>query len=124
MDREGCGKGKEDTKVQKWSRGISTLSVTSALDGVGGQCHPPGKTRYPLDRRLGGTQSVWTGAENLDPTGIRSQNRPANRESLYRLSYPGPYGQRRTVSNLDTSPLFTATCGGTSRVAVNGNRVQ
>jgi hypothetical protein len=46
----------------------STLSLTSALDGVGGQRHaptplPPGKTRYPLDRRLGGPQGrseqVW-----------------------------------------------------------------
>jgi len=38
-----------------------TLSLTSALDGVGGQGHataalPPGKTRYPLHRRLGGHQ--------------------------------------------------------------------
>jgi hypothetical protein len=40
----------------------STLSLTSALDGVGGQRHapaalPPGKTRDPLYRRLGGAQS-------------------------------------------------------------------
>ena len=39
----------------------STLSLTSALDGVGGQRHspanlPPGKTRYPLYRRLSGPQ--------------------------------------------------------------------
>jgi hypothetical protein len=39
----------------------STLPSTSALDGVGGQRHapaslPPGKARYPLYRRLGGTQ--------------------------------------------------------------------
>jgi hypothetical protein len=38
-----------------------TLSSTSALDGVGGQHHtptalPPGTTRYPLYRRLGGPQ--------------------------------------------------------------------
>jgi hypothetical protein len=32
---------------------------------------------------------VWTGAENVACTGIRSPNRPARRESLYRLSYPG-----------------------------------
>jgi hypothetical protein len=37
----------------------STLTLTSALDGVGGQRHTPaalspGKTRYPLYRRLGG----------------------------------------------------------------------
>ena len=30
------------------------------------------------------------GAENLAPTGIRSTDRPARGESLYRLSYPGP----------------------------------
>jgi hypothetical protein len=33
---------------------------------------------------------VWTGAEDLTPTGIRSPARPALSESLYRLSYPGP----------------------------------
>ena len=38
----------EATKAQKGSRGITTLSLTSALDGVGGQRHapaalPPGK---------------------------------------------------------------------------------
>jgi hypothetical protein len=32
---------------------------------------------------------VWTGAENLAPTGIRSPDRPAHSESLYRLIYPG-----------------------------------
>jgi hypothetical protein len=42
---------------------ISTLSLTLALDGgLGGQRHapaalPPGNTRYPLYRRLGGLQS-------------------------------------------------------------------
>jgi hypothetical protein len=34
--------------------------------------------------------SVWTAAENLAPTGIRSPDRPARSESLYRLRYPGP----------------------------------
>jgi hypothetical protein len=33
---------------------------------------------------------VWTGAENLAPTGIRSPDRPARSQSLYLLSYPGP----------------------------------
>ena len=46
----------------------STPSLTSALDGVGGQRYapaalPPGKTRYPLYRRQGGPQGrsgrVW-----------------------------------------------------------------
>ena len=39
----------------------STLSLTSAIHGVGGQRQArvalrPGKTRYPLYRRLGGPQ--------------------------------------------------------------------
>jgi len=33
---------------------------------------------------------AWTGAENLAPIGIRSPDRPARSEWLYRLSYPGP----------------------------------
>ena len=55
-----------------------TLSLTSALDGVGDQQHGPaalhpGNTWYPLHRRLGGPPGpVWTGAENLASTGIRS----------------------------------------------------
>ena len=63
---------------------------------VGGQRHapaalPPGKTRYPLYSRLGGAPGpFWKGAENLAPNGIRSPDRPARSESLYRLSYPGP----------------------------------
>jgi hypothetical protein len=61
--------------------------------GVGGQRHapvalPPGKTQYPLYRRLGGP--VWTGAENLAHTGIRSPDRPDRSTLLYRLSYPSP----------------------------------
>ena len=31
---------------------------------------------------------VWTRAENLTPTGIRSPDLPARSQSLYRLSYP------------------------------------
>ena len=50
----------------------------------------PGKTRYPLYRRLGGPRAGLTGAENLAPTGIRSPDLPARSESLYRLRYPGP----------------------------------
>ena len=35
-----------------------------------------------------GPGSVWTGAENLAPSGIRSPDRPARSESIYRLRYP------------------------------------
>jgi hypothetical protein len=44
---------------------------------------------------------VWTGFENLATTGIRSPDRPARSESLYRLCYHGP--QR----NLTQRQLFT-----------------
>ena len=43
--------------------------------------------RFIPRKRLG---LVWTGAENLAPSGTRSPNRPFRSESLYRLSYPGP----------------------------------
>jgi hypothetical protein len=64
----------------------STLSLTSALDGVGAQRHAP----VPI-----GQEAVWatgpvrTGAKNLAPTWIRSPDRPARWESLYRLRYSG-----------------------------------
>ena len=49
---------------------------------------PPGKTRYPLYRRLGGPQGQSGRAENLVPTGIRSRTVQPVAQSLYRLSYP------------------------------------
>ena len=45
------------------------------------------RTRYPLYRRLGGLQGRSGRAKNLVPTGIRSPDRPARSQSLYRLSY-------------------------------------
>jgi len=38
-----------------------------------GRTLPPGKTRYPFYRRLGGSQGRSGRAENLVPTGIRSR---------------------------------------------------
>jgi hypothetical protein len=48
---------------------------------------PPGKTRYPLYRRLGGPQVQSGRAENFVPTGIRSRTVQPLIKSLYRLSY-------------------------------------
>ena len=65
--------------------------------GVGGQRHaqaalPPGKTRYPLYWKLGGPQGrSGRVRQNVAPTGIRSPDRAARSESLYRLSHPGPF---------------------------------
>jgi hypothetical protein len=60
---------------------------------VGGQHHapaalPPGKTRYPLYRRLGGPKGRSGRVRKISPpTRIRSPDRPARSQSLYRLSY-------------------------------------
>ena len=49
----------------------------------------PGKDPVPMvQEAVWASGPVWTGAENLVLTGIRSPDRPARRQSLYRLSYP------------------------------------
>ena len=49
----------------------------------------PGKDPVPIVQEAEWTPGpVWTGAENLAPTGIQSPDRPARSQSLYRLSYP------------------------------------
>ena len=50
----------------------STLSLTSALEGVGGQRHapvalPPVKTRCPLYRGLGGPQGQSARVRKISP---------------------------------------------------------
>ena len=48
----------------------------------------PGKDPVPIVQEAGWASGpVWTGAENLAPTGIRSLDRSARRQLLYRLSY-------------------------------------
>ena len=49
----------------------------------------PGKDPVPSVQGAGWASGpVWTGVENLAPTGIRSPDRPGRRQSLYRLCYP------------------------------------
>jgi len=49
----------------------------------------PGKDLVPIVQEAGWAPGpVWTSAENLSPTGVRSPDRPARSQSLYRLSYP------------------------------------
>jgi hypothetical protein len=48
----------------------------------------PGKDPVPIVQKAGWAPGpVWTLAENLAPTGIRSPYRLARSQSLYRLSY-------------------------------------
>ena len=84
--------------------------------GVGGQRHAPaalpwGKTRYPLYRRLGGPQGRSGRGRKISPppTGIRSPDRPARSESLYRLSYLGPLWLKRILL-IQTMLLLTFNC--------------
>ena len=50
----------------------------------------PGKDPVPIVQEAGWAPGpVWTGSESLASTGIRSPDRPARSESLYRLRYPG-----------------------------------
>jgi len=82
---------------EEGQRYSSTLSLTSALDRGGwstprSYCFAPWKeSRYPFYTKLGGPQGrsgrVRKGSSY---NYIRSPDRPASTESLYRLSYPGP----------------------------------
>jgi len=66
---------------------------------VGGQCHspaalPPEKNQYPLYRRSGGPPGpIWTGAENLSPTGIRSRTVQPVASRYTDWAIPTPYFQ-------------------------------
>ena len=52
----------------------------------------PGKDPVPIVQEAGwAPRPLRTGVENLAPTGIRSPDRPARSQLLYRQSYPAPY---------------------------------
>ena len=99
----------------------STLSLTSALAGVGGQRHSPAALapgKRPGTHCIGG----WVGPRaNLDgcgksrpPTGIRSPDGPARSESLYRLSYPGPQLKFPKKCPVSVPPAGCRTVNGTN----------
>ena len=67
-----------------------------------------GKDPIPIVKEAGWASGpVWTGAENLAPTGIRSPERPARRQSLYRLRYPDHY--ENVCMNLQGGSNMTGT---------------
>ena len=90
--------GNEDP--EEGQRYSSTLSLTSALDRGGwstprSACVAPWKeSLYPFYTKLGGPQSrSGLVGKGPPPYDIRSPDRPARSESLYRLSYPGPWSR-------------------------------
>jgi hypothetical protein len=52
--------------------------------------YPPGKTRYPLCRRMVVPHGRSGLVRKISHTWIRTPGRPARSESLYRLRLPGP----------------------------------
>jgi hypothetical protein len=59
----------------------------------------PGKDPVPIVQESGWISGpVWTGAENLTSTRTRSPDRPARRQSLYRLRCPaGSDGEEKNI---------------------------
>jgi len=82
------------TKAHSGYRYDSTLSLTSAIDGVEWPTpspgrFAPGKDPVSITQEAGWIAGpVWVGAEYLSLIMIRSPDRPARSQSLYRMSYP------------------------------------
>ena len=96
-------------KAHRGSRGIALLFLdrgTRRYEGTASRPGPslrPGKTRYPLYRRLGGSQGRSGQVRKITPLiGIRSSDRPARSQSLYRLSYHGPLVNDNVRVNIST----------------------
>jgi len=104
-------------QARLWPRGGVEVYLypfkTSALEGGEwsaarpGRNLPPGKTRYPLYRRLVGPQGRSGRAENLAPTGIRSPDRPVRSSVAIPTELPGP-------EKIKTHILCPVTCFRTS----------
>ena len=86
-------------------RGIALLFHDFTKRGWGVTVTPrplftPRKDPVPIVQEAGWAPGlVWTGAENITPTGIRSPNRPARSQSLYWLSYRAHRKQGKTYRN-------------------------
>jgi hypothetical protein len=92
--------------VPEWGGGIALLFHDHGtrrgwvISRTPQSCFTPGKDPVPIVQEAEwAPDPVWTGAENLGSTRIRSPDRPARSQSLYRLSYPahrsGPEGSRK-----------------------------
>jgi len=72
----------------------------------------PRQNPVPIVQKAGwASVPVWTGAENIAPTGIRSPDHLARSELLYRLRYPGSYpGLGNQVFPLGVQTLRETCC--------------
>ena len=88
-------------KDQKGSRGIALLFLGPrhqmgwVIDATPRPFYPRERDPVPIAQEaVWAPGSIRTGAENLDPFGIRSPDRTACSELLYRLCYSGPQKAR------------------------------
>jgi hypothetical protein len=69
----------------------------------------PGKDPVPIVQEAEWAPGpVWTDEENLASTGIRSPDRPARSQSLYRLSYPAQMLHASPIKVHDTNSILCA----------------
>ena len=87
--------------------------MTAALEGGEllatrpGRTLPPGKTRYPFYRRLGGPQGRSGRAENLVPTGIRSRTVQPDSSVAIPTELPGPTDSTYCLKRVRHTPSYT-----------------
>jgi hypothetical protein len=82
-----------------WKR-LWTCRKTAAL-------YPQERDPVPIVQEAGSApRSAWTGVENISPTGIRSPERPARSESLYRLSRRGAIETIKRFKGINISYLY------------------
>ena len=80
--------------------------------------YPWARDTVPIAQEAGWAPGpVWTGAENLGPTGIRSPDRPNCTELLYRLRYPNP--QHITIFSRKRTMLFETALTNSSIIVVS-----
>jgi hypothetical protein len=91
--------------------------MTTALEGGEGSASrpgrslPPGKTGYPLYRRLGGPQGRSEQLRKISPpTGIRSSDRPGRSQSLYWLRYLADFQFSIILNSMPRSHNWSITC--------------
>ena len=70
--------------------------------------YPPGKDLIPIVQEAGWAPGpVWTGAENLAPTGRRSPDRPARSQLLHQLHYPAHFSKLQPLKSFRYSHSST-----------------
>ena len=105
------------TKALRESRGIALLYFRPLhWKGVRGQRHAPAapySQERPGTHCTGGWVGLRTGLDRCGksrPTGIRSPDRPARRQSLYRLRYPAHQYVYFVIINVKYLPTLNAFC--------------